>query len=407
MAVDALSFTDSPQTRSGLGERRGGVPGAGRTPGGSAHRPDDLGSDAAPGRIGVPVAGWRPASKAFLVLALCAPVLSQQQVPNPYGDGERWGSLPPGRTWGSTSAIYPHRDSNGEFTGGMWVAERCAGSNCRESDLDPILLLDSGGNLIRKFGAGMFIWPHGIHADHEGNVWVTDAVHTDCKTGGEDGKGHQVYKFSQEGRLLMSLGTAGVPGDGENHFRCPSDVAIASNGDIFVGDGHNHGHGGSNRIVKFDRNGRFLAAWGKGGSGPGEFLGIHALAMDSQGRLFVGDRANHRIQVFNTDGSHLDTWRQFGSPSGIFIDPGDTIYVADSDSGYDPEGSGSPRNPGFQRGIYVGDARTGRLQAFIPDPKPDHSRVTSGAEGVASHGDLVLGAQVGGSRGVLRYAKRR
>lgn len=343
---------------------------------------------------------------AGCLLALLAVGLagnSQQSTPNPYGDGKQWGKLPPGRSWGSTSAIFPHRDADGELTGQVWVAERCASSHCRESDLDPVLLFDGDGNLIRSFGAGRFIWPHGIHADRDGNVWVTDAVHTDCKTGAEDGKGHQVHKFSPSGEVLMTLGTAGVPGESESTFRCPSDVAVGRDGSVFVGDGHNHGHGGSNRIVKFTGDGKFVAAWGGPGSGPGEFRGIHALAMDSRDHLFVGDRANHRIQIFDMDGSHLDTWTQFGSPSGIYIDENDRIYVADSDSGYDPEGTGEPRNPGFERGIYIGDARTGRVEAFIPDPKPDLSRVTSGAEGVAVVGNAVLGAQVGGSRGVLRY----
>ena len=344
--------------------------------------------------------------RTILILVFCASALAQQRAPNPYDAGEQWGSLPVGRAWGSTSAIYPHRDSDGKFTGKVWVAERCAGSNCKGSDLDAVLLFDAGGGLIRSFGSGLFIWPHGIHADHEGNVWVTDAVHSYCETGNEGGKGHQVHKFSPTGELLMSLGTAGVAGEGENTFRCPSDVVVSRDGDIFVGDGHNHGDGGNNRIVRFREDGTFVGAWGTRGTGPGEFRGIHALAIDSQGRLFVGDRANQRIQVLQTDGSHLATWTQFGSPSGIYIDESDRIYVADSDSGFDPDATGSPRNPGFDRGIYIGDARTGKVRAFIPDPKPDLSRVTSGAEGVAAYGNRVLGAQVGGSRGVLRYAKK-
>lgn len=338
---------------------------------------------------------------AFLALGTAAQ--AQPAVPNPFGPGEAWGSLPAGRSWGSTSAIYPHRDEQGRFTGRIWVAERCAGSNCRSSDLDPILLFEPDGELIRSFGSGMFIWPHGIHADHQGNLWVADAVHTDCKTGGEDGRGHQVHKFSPDGELLLSLGTAGVPGESETAFSCPSDVAVARNGDIFVGDGHNHGHGGNNRIVRLRSDGKFIESWGSAGPEDGQFSGIHALAVDSQDRLFVGDRANQRIQIFSTDGTHLATWTQFGSPSGIFIDADDTLYVADSDSGFDPDGSGQPRNPGFARGIYIGDARTGVVRAFIPDPRPDLSRVTSGAEGVAFSGGSVFGAQVGGSRGVLRY----
>ena len=167
----------------------------------------------------------------------------------------------------------------------------------------------------------------------------------------------------------------------------------------------NHGHGGNNRIVKFTKDGKFVAAWGEKGTGPREFQGIHALALDSQGRIFVGDRANQRIQILDQNGNHLDTWTQFGSPSGIYIDGNDKIYVADSDSGYDPDSSGKPRNPGDKRGIYIGDARTGKVSAFIPDPKPTLEIVTSGAEGVAVSGKFVFGAQVAGSRGMLRYTK--
>ena len=341
----------------------------------------------------------------LLLIAVGSPVAAQNDAPNPYGGGERWGELPEGREWGSTSTVYPHRDSNGNFTGKIWVFERCGKGRCADSDLDPIMLFDRNGGLIRSFGAGLFIWPHGIHVDRQGNVWVTDAVHTSCETGRENGKGHQVHKFSPDGKPLMKLGTAGTPGEGENSFSCPSDVLVLPDGHVVVGDGHNHGHGGNNRLVKFTKDGRFVEAWGKKGAGPGEFQGIHALALDSQGRIFVGDRANQRIQILDQSGNHLATWTQFGSPSGIYIDEDDTIYVADSDSGYDPDASGKPRNPGFGRGIYIGDARTGKVTAFIPDPQPKLSVVTSGAEGVAVYGGFVFGAQVGGSRGVLRYKK--
>src|SRR5205807_10332395 len=134
------------------------------------------------------------------------------------------------------------------------------------------------------------------------NVWITDAQ-------GKDGKGHQVIKFSPEGKVLLTLGKAGVTGDGADTFNQPSDVVVAPNGDIFVADGHG---GNSNaRIVKFSKDGKFIKAWGKKGSAPGEFDTPHALAFDSKGRLFVADRANDRIQIFDQDGKFLDQWKQF------------------------------------------------------------------------------------------------
>lgn len=342
---------------------------------------------------------------ALLLIGFVSSVFAQHGVPNIYGPGQQWGELPNGRTWGSSSGVYPHRDSGGALTGKIWVFERCGGGNCLDSDLDPIMLFDLDGKLIQSFGAGLFVWPHGVHIDRQGNLWVADAVQSYCEPVDGKGQGHQIRKFSPEGELLMELGTAGVAGEGENTFRCPSDVLVLPDGQILVADGHNHGHGGSNRIVKFTADGKFVEEWGKKGSGPGEFSGLHALAMDSRGRVFVGDRANQRIQILDQDGNHLATWTQFGSPSGIYIDEDDVIYVTDSDSGFDPESTGKPRNPGFKRGIYIGDAQTGEVTSFIPDPAPRLEIVTSGAEGVAAYGKFVFGAQVGGSRGVLRYTR--
>jgi streptogramin lyase len=176
---------------------------------------------------------------------------------------------------------------------------------------------------VKSFGAGLLLFPHGLHVDREGNVWVTDGL-------GKDGKGHQVFKFNPDGKLLLTLGTAGVAGAGPDEFNAPSAVVVAPNGDIFVGDGH--GRETNARIVKFSRDGKFIKTWGRKGAGPGEFDTPHALAMDSRGRLFVGDRNNNRIQVFDQDGNFLHQWTQFSRPSGLFIDRNDVIYVADSES---------------------------------------------------------------------------
>jgi DNA-binding beta-propeller fold protein YncE len=234
-----------------------------------------------------------------------------------------------------------------------------------------------------------------MYVDVEGNVWVTDATGI-----GEipEGVGHVVYKFSPEGELLMTLGRKGVAGDGTDVFNQPSDVLVAPTGEIFVADGH--GTGGNNRIMKFSADGRFIRQWGTTGDGPGEFRDPHALAMDSQGRLFVADRGNSRIQIFDQEGTHIATWTQFGRPSGLFIDSSDVLYATDSESN-------TRRNPGWRRGIYIGNATDGRLTAFIPDPEPDpDASATSGAEGVAVDAlGNIYGAEVG-PRTLRRYVRR-
>ena len=330
-----------------------------------------------------------------LVAILAAPGVAsaQNHAPNPYRTLPGvWGELPAGRTWGSTSAVFPSPDGN------IWVGERCGANTCLgKPDVDPILLFDTSGKLLRSFGAGLIVWPHGMFVDREGNVWVADAVGTGREPRG-DGMGHVVLKFSPDGRLLMTLGTKGVAGEGPNMFRQPSDVLVAPNGDIFVADGHDAG--GNNRIVKFASDGRFIKTWGSTGAEAGEFRDPHALAMDSQGRLFVGDRGNSRIQIFDQDGSHLATWTQFGRPSGLFIDANDVLYVADSESN-------TRRNPGWKRGIRIGSAKDGWVTAFIPDPEPDQDNSgTSGAEGVAADPTgNVYGAEVG-PRALRKYVKR-
>jgi DNA-binding beta-propeller fold protein YncE len=325
----------------------------------------------------------------FLVPCFATPVVHAQDNPYRVAD-EDWGRLPEGREWGALSAVYPGPDGRT-----MWVAERCGRNSCvGRDDVAPVLQFDLDGRLLRSFGTGLIAWPHGMYVDSDGNVWITDATGI-----GEipEGVGHVVYKFSPGGELLMTLGRRGVAGDGPDLFNQPSDVLVTPDGDIFVADGH--GTGGNNRIVKFSADGRFLSQWGTTGDGPGEFRDPHALAMDSQGRLFVADRGNSRIQIFDQDGAHLATWTQFGRPSGLFIDSSDVLYAADSESN-------TRRNPGWRRGIYIGSASDGTVTAFIPDPEPDpDASATSGAEGVAVDAlGNVYGAEVG-PRTLRRYVR--
>jgi len=328
---------------------------------------------------------WTLASPILLAAAAVAVASNEPNAqPNPYRTVSDWAKLPEGRMWGSTAGV--DVDSHDH----IWVAERCVANSCAGSNLAPILEFDTSGKLLKSFGAGMFVFPHGIYADKDGNVWVTDGQ-------GKDGKGHQVFKFSPDGKVLLTLGKAGVPGNGPDTFNMPSDVVVAPNGDIFVADGH--GGESNSRIVKFSKDGKFIKAWGKKGTGPGEFDIPHALAFDSKGRLFVGDRNNNRIEIFDQDGNFIDQWRQFSRPSGIFIDKHDIIYVADSESN-----SVRP-NPGFKRGMRVGSAKDGTVTAFIPDPV-EVATTTSAAEGVAvdSKG-AIYGAEVA-NKDLKKYVKK-
>ena len=301
-------------------------------------------------------------------VALVAAAAAQSQaprndLPQPYTTTRDWGELPPGMTWAAVTAIEPAPD------GSIYVVHRCFENSCAGRPEPPILKYDAGGKLLAAWGQGLFVFPHGATVDRDGNLWVTDAR-------GENGKGHQVFKFSPDGKVLMTLGKAGVSGSGADLFDQPTDVLVAPNGDVFVTDSHRNGR--NNRVVKLTRDGTFVKEWGRKGSGPGEISEPHTIAMDSQGRLFVGDRENNRIQIFDQEGRFLAEWRQFGRPSGIAITSDDTIYVTDSESGPD---TGARELPGIKKGIRIGSAKDGDVTAFIEDMEstaPDHS----GAEGV-------------------------
>ena len=287
----------------------------------------------------------------------------RNDLPQPYRTTRDWGELPPDVKWAAVTAVEPAPD------GTIYVIHRCFANSCAGRGEAPILHYNANGRLLKAFGERLFVFPHGATVDGDGNLWVTDAR-------GEGGKGHQVIEFNPEGRVIRTLGQPGVSGSTHDLFDQPTDVVVAPSGDIFVTDSHRNGK--NNRVVRFTKDGRFVKEWGRKGSARGELSEPHTIAIDSRGRLFVGDRENNRIQIFDQDGRVLDEWRQFGRPSGIFITRDDTIYVADSESGPD---TGAHELTGIKKGIRIGSAKDGRVTAFIEDSEstaPDHS----GAEGV-------------------------
>ena len=269
---------------------------------------------------------------------------------NPYRLVEGWAQLPEGMEWAQVISV----DADAE--GNLYVFHRAE---------PPILKFDPSGKLLESWGEGMFVRPHGFHVDQDGFLWATDQ------------RGHQVFKFSPDGRLLLTLGKKGVAGEGPDTFNGPTDVAVAANGDIFVTDGH-----GNARVVKFSKDGQFIKTWGSKGAGPGELDLPHTIAIDTRGRVFVGDRSNHRIQIFDQDGRFLDQWTQFGWPSGMVITSDDTIFVADYQS---------------KKGITVGSAKDGSVTAFIDQTEP---------EGVAvdAMGNVYAGEVAG--RMLKKFAKK-
>lgn len=290
-------------------------------------------------------------------------------APNPYRLDEGWAKTALGRNFGSTINIAVEPDGES-----IWVFDRCGGFSCTRSQIAPLQKFDAEGNLVAAIGVGLSNYPHGMMVDDEGNIWTTDATEEE-----DNGQGHVVRKLSPSGEVLMTLGTPGEAGDDENHFNRPSSVAIGLNGEIYVGDGH--GGDSNSRVVMFDSEGNFIKTWGQFGSAPGEFDQPHAMAVDSTGRLFVGDRVNNRVQIFDAEGNFLDEWYQFGRPSGVFIDDNDMIYVADSQSN-------DELNPGFAQGIRIGSVTDGIVTAFIQGPDMEGT-----PEGVAADaaGNVYVG----------------
>lgn len=284
-------------------------------------------------------------------------------LPNPYIRVQPWGELPSGdfdiRDYeGRPSFIGAEEGPDGH----IYALTRCMANSCTGRSEPPLLKYDADGRILLGWGEGMFDFPHGLYVHRDGSVWTADQ------------RGHTVYKFSPDGELLMTIGergTAGYP----PYLNEPTDVAVAPNGEIFISEGHSNSPDAAvARISKFAPDGTFLKSWGGVGSAPGQFSTPHTLAFDSRGRLFVGDRNNNRIQIFDQEGNVLDLWYQFGRPSGIAISSEDRIYVADSESW-------DFHNPGWKKGIRIGSARDGTVEYFIEDIE-SMTISHSGAEGI-------------------------
>ena len=313
-------------------------------------------------------------------------------LPNPYRTVWNWGKLPNGRQWGSTAGVVVAPD------GKVWGTERCGTTHsCDGSPLDPIVEFDATGKALRAFGAGVFEDPHGIFFDKDGNIWVADE-----RVSGDKKRGVQVIKFSPDGKILLRLGKAGVMGMSNDTFGAPVAAVQEANGDILVADGHDGCNCPNARIVKFTKDGKFIKAWGKHGSGPGEFDGVHGLALDSRGRVFVADRLNNRVQMFTPDGEFLAAWKQFGRPSGITIDRNDLLYVSDDQS---TDEKGPQYNPNVRRGIRIGSVKDGKVTAFIPDPQAGGPESKS-PEGLAVDRNGNIYGASNGPRELKMYVKK-
>jgi len=322
--------------------------------------------------------------------------------PNAYSVIRNWAQNPSGRSWGGSNGVAIDRDGKS-----VWATDRCtlpATPGCLGSKANPVHKIDASGKEIRSFGGGMFVWPHGIHVDRDGTVWVTDARAPSPdelkKSPEEKDKGSVVVKFSPEGKVLMTLGKAGVRGNPPEALTDPTAVVTdPENGDVYVAESHTDVRDPNliGRISVFDKNGKFLRTIGKTGTGPGEFRTPHALVFDSQGRLVVADRHNHRIQILTKQGKFIREYDGFGRVSGLAIDKNDIIYTSDSESS-------EKVHPGWLRGIRIGSLKDGKVIAFIPAHNTDAPEGTTG-EGIAVDPAGNLYTAEAQLTGVAKYLK--
>ena len=290
----------------------------------------------------------------FLIAASLAIAESNSPAMN-YKVNADWPQLPSGWNFGETPGVAV------DAKGHVFVLHR--GEH-------PIIEFTPEGKMVRSWGEGLFIRPHAIRIDPSGNIWTVD------------NDTHQILKMDPTGRIRLVIGRRAQSGESEEAFNRPTDVAFGPNGEVYISDGYVN-----SRVVKFSKDGRYITAWGKKGQGPGEFNLPHSVAVDKQGRVYVGDRENFRVQVFDGDGKFLAEWKDVGSPWGLDLQADQTMFIAD---GYndrvlkvDLTGKvlgafgGNGRMPGElsyihhlevdgSGNIYVGEIKNQRVQKFVP-----------------------------------------
>jgi DNA-binding beta-propeller fold protein YncE len=323
---------------------------------------------------------------------------------NPYRVIRDWAQLTKeSRPWGGSNGVAIDKDGRS-----VWATDRCSPGTtpgCLGTAVNPIHLFDPSGKEVRSFGGGMFVWPHGIHVDGDGNIWVTDARAPSAddlqKFPGDARKGSVVVKFNPEGKVLMTIGRAGTRGNPPEALTDPTDIVTdPTNGDVYIAESHTDVADPNlvARISVFDKNGKWLRVIGKAGTGPGEFRTPHALEFDAAGQLIVADRHNHRIQILTKEGRFVRELDEFGRTSGLAIDRNDVIYTADSEST-------ARVHPGWQRGIRIGSLTDGKVTTFIPPHATAGSPDGAMGEGIAIDAAGSIYTAEAQLRGITKYVR--